>query len=125
MSFVSLIEAGPQRGYGEPLKAEELTGPTTSTRIWVEDVNRDGKLDVLVGDSVTLVAPAEGLTVEEFKQRQAAWQEEFTAALEAYQGASNDEERQKWSRKYSDLYLQRSKFMSEERTGFVWLYLQK
>jgi hypothetical protein len=124
-SFATLIEAGPQRGYGEPLKADELTGPTTSTRIWVDDVNQDGKLDVLVGDSVTLVSPAEGLSGEEFKRRQAAWQEEFTEALEAYQGASDDEERQKLSRKYSELYGQRSKFMTEDRTGFVWLYLRK
>jgi hypothetical protein len=60
--------------YGQLLSEEELTGPTTSTRVWVADVNGDGKLDVLVGDSVTLLAPAKGVSAEEFKKKFAAWQ---------------------------------------------------
>src|SRR5207253_10367205 len=31
--------------YGQLLSEEELVGPTTATRIWVADVNGDGKLD--------------------------------------------------------------------------------
>src|SRR5688572_31256723 len=30
----------------------------SNTRVWVDDVNADGKLDLLVGDLVTLVSPA-------------------------------------------------------------------
>src|SRR5205809_3265815 len=42
---------------GQPLREGDLTGPTRATRVWVADVNGDGKLDLLVGDCVTLVSP--------------------------------------------------------------------
>ena len=72
--FQTLIEAGLPFAYGQPLKEDDLTGPTSSTRIWVDDVNGDGKLDLLVGDSVYLIRPANGLTTEEFQEKFAAWQ---------------------------------------------------
>ena len=56
--FQSLIKPGKQAEGGQVLREEDLTGPAGSTRIWVDDVNSDGKLDVLVGDLVTLVSPA-------------------------------------------------------------------
>ena len=59
--FEWLIKPGRSYEYGQLLSEKELTGPTTSTRVWVADVNGDGKLDLLVGDSVTLIAPAKGL----------------------------------------------------------------
>ncbi|HEV3003413.1 MAG TPA: FG-GAP-like repeat-containing protein, partial [Pirellulales bacterium] len=59
--FRSLIEAGPQAQGGQVLYDEHLTGPAGCTRIWADDVNSDGKLDLLVGDLVTLVSPANGL----------------------------------------------------------------
>jgi hypothetical protein len=79
-SFEPLIPAGSGIDYGQLLEEKDLTGPTSSTRIWVDDVNGDGKLDVLVGDSVTLTSPAKGLTVEEYQARHAAWQEKLQAA---------------------------------------------
>ena len=46
-------------------------------------MNGDGKLDLLVGDSVTLISPAKGLSAEEFKKKFADWQKAFKAASSA------------------------------------------
>jgi len=91
-AFEVLIEMVPQIGDGSLLAENDLTGPSTSTRIWVEDVNFDGKLDILVGDSVRLVSPAEGLGEEEYREKHAAWQEKMTKAAEEMQTASLEEE---------------------------------
>jgi hypothetical protein len=93
--FRPLIQPGPPIEYGQPLDEADLTGPTHATRVWVADVNSDGKLDLLVGDSVTLISPAKGLSKEELKK------------------------------KLNRVYGRRAEFMHEEMTGFVWLYLQK
>jgi hypothetical protein len=124
--FQSLIKPGRSIEYGQILREEELTGPTTSTRIWVADVNGDGKLDLLVGDSVTLIAPAKDVSAEEFKKKFAAWQKAFQAASQLSAAAAADEAKQKKAREeFSKVYNQRTEFMKEERTGFVWMYLRK
>lgn len=125
-AFEELIPPGRSFAYGQPLSEEELTGPTTSTRVWVDDVNGDGKLDVLVGDSVTLIAPTNGLSAEEFKKRFAAWQDAVaTASKELSSETADQAKRAKANEEFNKIYQQRSEFMKEERTGFVWLYLQK
>jgi hypothetical protein len=112
--------------YGQLLSEEELTGPTTSTRVWVADVNGDGKLDLLVGDSVTLIAPAKGLSAEEFKKKFAAWQKALeTASKELSSETADQAKRNKANEEFQKIYNQRTEFMKEDRTGFVWLYLQK
>jgi hypothetical protein len=124
--FQPLIGPGRSVEYGQPLNEDDLTGPTTSTRVWVEDVNGDGKLDVLLGDSVTLIAPAKGLSVEEFKKKFAAWQNAVSAASKELSSETADQaKRTKANEEFNKLYQERAKFMKEERTGFVWLYVQK
>jgi hypothetical protein len=123
-AFQTLIKPGQSIQYGEPLAETDLTGPTTSTRIWVEDVNGDGKLDLLVGDSVTLMSPAKGLTVEDYKKKQAEWQKAINELSKEMQ--SNDKEkRDKANKEFQKLYNKRSEFVKEERTGFVWLFVRK
>ena len=125
-AFKTLIEPGSRIAFGTLLREEELTGPTMSTRIWVDDVNSDSKLDILVGDNVSLSSPAKGLSEAEYKERAAKWQKEMSEVTAALSGKESDvKARQAASKRYSDLYRQRSKFVTEERTGFVWLYLQK
>ena len=124
--FQVLIKPGRPIEYGQPLNEEELTGPTTSTRIWVADVNGDGKLDLLVGDSVTLISPAKGVSAEEFKKKFAAWQKAVEAVSKELSSEKADQaKRTKANEEFNKLYKQRTEFMKEERTGFVWLYLQK
>jgi hypothetical protein len=124
--FEWLIKPGRHIEYGQLLSEEELTGPTSATRVWVADVNGDGKLDLLVGDSVTLIAPAKGVRPEEFKKKFAAWQKAVESAQRDLSGETGDAaQRQKASEEFNKVYNQRTEFMKEERTGFVWLYLQK
>ena len=124
--FRVLIKPGRPIESGQPFGEKDLTGPTTSTRVWVADVNGDGKLDLLVGDSVTLVAPAKGLSVEEFKKRFAAWQKDLAAASKKLSAETADEaKRNKAYEEYNKIYNQSTEFMKVDSTGFVWLYLRK
>jgi hypothetical protein len=123
--FQTLIEPGRTVQYGQPLNEDDLTGPTSATRVWVADVNGDEKLDLLVGDSVTLITPAEGLSTAEFQKKFAAWQKAVSTASQELSTALDDAQRTKANEDFQKLYNDRSEFMSEDRTGFVWLYLQK
>jgi hypothetical protein len=123
--FVPLIKPGPQVKPGQILRESDLTGPTHASRVWVADVNGDGKLDLIVGDCVTLVSPAKGVSEEEFKKRYAAWEKNFEAALATLNSAKDAKAREKATQEHQKLYAQRSEFMHEEMTGFVWVYLQK
>ena len=71
-----------QSEFGQLIKASDLVGPTSSTRVWVDDVNSDGKWDLLVGDSVTLTSPVAGLTVEAYEEKLEEWQKKLSAASE-------------------------------------------
>ena len=122
--FTWLIQPGRAVVYGQPLSEEQLTGPTTSTRVWADDVNGDGKLDLLVGDSVTLVSPAKGLTDEAFNEKFAAWQE-ASAKISKEMSGTDDAKRNAAQQEYQKHYQKREEFMKEDRTGFVWLYLQR
>jgi len=125
-SFQSLIEIRPQVQDGQVLRDEDLTGPAGSTRIWIDDINSDGKLDILVGDLVTLVSPANELNEKEFTKKYAQWQESVTKASELLNSTLDDEKaRKEAQQKFQKVYNERNKFMKEDRTGFVWLYLQK
>jgi hypothetical protein len=126
LPFRRLIEPAQTVEYGQPLEEKDLTGPTRATRVWVADVNGDGKLDLLVGDSVTLVSPVKGVSREEFQKKFAKWQEDFKAAATALGQAGSDEKtRAKAAEEYNKTYQRRTEFMHEEMTGFVWLYLRK
>jgi hypothetical protein len=125
-AFRSLIERGPQIEYGQILRDEDLKGPLSDTRIWVDDVNGDGKLDILVGDLADLISPADGLSDEDFKKRFADWQKATSEVGQKLNAGNNEEkERNEAQRRFQELYNRRKDFMKEDRTGFVWLYLRK
>lgn len=115
--------------------------PSQSTRVWATDWNGDGLLDLLVGDSVSLLTPAEGLTREEFEKKRREHEEAFKAAIKKQQplmeksmafrerGEEVPEEvakaLQENMQELQKLYELEEAFQKTERTGFVWLYLQK
>jgi hypothetical protein len=124
--FRALIRPQASVQYGQRLSEADLKGPTTSTRIWVDDVDGDGKLDILVGDSVTLISPAAGLTDEEFQTKSQEWQKEWDATIaEMNDGTADEAKRTAAQTRIQELYAKRSNFINEEMTGFVWLYRQK
>lgn len=115
--------------------------PSQSTRVWATDWNGDGLLDLLVGDSASLLTPAEGLTKEEFEQKRKEYQEAFTAVAQKQQpmmeksmalrekGEEVPEELEKAlqenMQELQKVFASQDKFQTADRTGFVWLYLQK
>jgi hypothetical protein len=124
--FRKVIERGPQIEYGAILRDADLKGPLSDTRIWVDDVNADGKLDILVGDLTTLLSPADKVSEGEFKQRFADWQKSLKEVSDAMSSSGNDAKKQNEAReRYQKLYQRRSEFLEEDRTGFIWLYLRK
>ncbi len=52
--FTRLIKPEEDRDEGMLKEGEWPATPSGSTRVWVDDVNGDGKLDILMGDSATL-----------------------------------------------------------------------
>jgi FG-GAP-like repeat len=124
--FKPLIEPGPKIEYGKLLSEEELTGPLESTRVWAEDVNGDGKLDLLVGDNVTLISTADGVSQEDYAKSFAKWKEDCQAASKNLNfGTGDPEARNRAYDRYRKVYDERTAFMKEERTGYVWLFLRK
>lgn len=121
-SFRPILKPGTERRSGALLDEKDLTEPDSSLRIWVDDLNGDGKLDILVGDNVTLVSPAKGVSREQFTARHAVWEKKFAVAGKALGNGSRD---QKAVEQWRKIYEEREAFMHEERTGYVWLYLQK
>jgi hypothetical protein len=125
-AFRELVRLEQPIEYGKPLSEKDLTAPAGSTRVWVDDINSDGKLDLLVGDTVTLISTPEGVTKEGLKQKQEQWNKELTEVTAEYQAAQGDQEKLRGaSEKLQKLYARRSEFVLEQRTGFVWLYLQR
>src|SRR5262249_977059 len=113
------------RGASRVLRESDVKGPTYATRVWVADINGDGKLDLIVGDSVTLVSPANGLSDAEMQKKNAEWEQAFQKVRPALNAARDDDARKKANEEYQKVYRKRSEFMRQEMTGFVWVYLQK
>jgi hypothetical protein len=126
--FETLIKPGRKFEMGQLISGDELTEPSGSTRVWVADVNGDGKLDILVGDAVTLVSMAKGISKEQYDRKFKKWKEAFDAASEAMSKAQTEAQtdaQREAQKRFSEVYQRRTEFMNEDRTGYVWLYRRK
>ena len=99
------------------------TAPGSDTRVWVADVNGDGKRDLLIGDTHRLRSRAAGVSAEEFMKRQDDWNRESAAIQEEMSRASQDGKPlpAELNQKYSDHYAKQTEFVKLESTGFVWV----
>lgn len=122
-AFTTLI-APPASEHGE-FRPDEVTAPSSSSRVWAADVNADGKLDLLLGDCVTLVSPAKGVSEEDFKKRRAEWNEAYAALVKQTEGVTDEAKLQPIWDQMNAMYEKKREFMNEDRTGFVWLYVQR
>lgn len=115
---------GDQRGefrFGDA----HYVGPSANTRVWAADVDGDGKLDLLVGDSVTLYYTGEGVAEGAARAKDAEWQKRSQALRGNYPSNGDAAAKKKWQEDYAKLNKERLAFLREESTGFVWLYRQK
>jgi len=123
--FVTLIEPGTMVGYSDLLQERDLAGPVRSTRVWVEDVDNDGKLDILLGDDMYLWEPTEGHTADDVSAQYATWREATDEIQARVNDVDSDEEVAKLLKEIEKLEDDRSKVMTRVGVGFVWLYRQK
>ena len=123
---------GGDRKFGDA----HLTGPGADTRVWVDDVDGDGKLDLLVGDQVTLMHCAQGVSEAEARTKLAAWSKKQQDLFkEQTVQTETDEKGEKksatltagadFNERYQALEKERDAFAREESTGFIWLLRQK
>lgn len=102
-----------------------LTGPQTSTRVWADDIDGDGKLDLLVGDSVQLVFAAEGVEDDVALEQYAAWMERQSALFAEFPQDDDDDAWEAWNERQHQLEEERDEIVRLESTGFVWVYHQQ
>ncbi len=153
-AFESIIEGNDvnYEDYEMTFGTEHITRPQSSTRVWIDDVNGDGKFDLLVGDSTTINTPAEGIAEDDVRglldklneesEKVYARYDEISQKLEKLKEASSeegdesespdDDEREKLEEELSELsekmegsYEKREEIVSNDMTGFVWVYYQK
>ena len=127
-----IAKAGYQQGatkFGD----DHLSGPQSGTRVVAEDLNGDGKLDLLIGDNVTLNFAAKGLDEAQAREQLKKWDAKSQELSKARMAAMRPKNGQKVdraasqaaSKAWSDHYRTRSKILRSERTGFVWVLYQK
>lgn len=141
-AFEWLIEA-PAGGHaaGGICPADAPVHPNNSSRICVTDFNGDGKLDLLVGDSLRRSHPKGELTVEQAKEQDAALQEKMRAAVAETRALAKqideltDEDAETKEELTTELktkqaairemYKERASFIESVATGHVWFYARK
>lgn len=126
---VTLLAASGHRGYGsdEPILFGDAhcKAPAQDTRVWAADVDGDGKLDLLVGDQVSLVHPAKGVEEASARTQLTAWMQRQQALFTRNNGEQDEAAQKQWREDYERLEAEKAKFARDEMTGFVWLYRQK
>jgi hypothetical protein len=129
--FGKRIELVPAAGYGDGsvrMGDDWVQGPQTATRVWVDDIDGDGRLDLLIGDTVTICHPAKGLDEATARKKLDEWTTQMQAMMKELQeqGAEASEaSQQRIQDAYDKAWKEREKIVREDRTGFVWVMYQK
>ncbi|MDA8564120.1 FG-GAP-like repeat-containing protein, partial [Mariniblastus sp.] len=87
--------------------------PGRASRVWVTDYNRDGRPDLLVGDSITVVNKAKGLTQAEFDRLKAA-HESKAQPLMAKMSAIQQKYFQRLKKPSQDIDLEKAQQMADQ-----------
>jgi len=124
---LTLVEPSGHRGGEGAIRFGDAhcTAPASDTRVWAADVDGDGKLDLLVGDTITLYFAAKGVEEGTARTKDAEWRKRQQELFQAHPGDAGGEAQKKWQEAYTKLNAEREEFLREEMTGFVWLLRQK
>jgi len=138
-SFKQLVAYSNQQQQSTDDGSEIQMSP--ATRVWAHDVNGDGLLDLLIGDSANIVNAAKGVSAEEAKRlkaenkkalaeaskKQFPLTEEYSKLMERGEEPSAEllEEMKAANMEYMEIYNARSEYEDSQRTGFVWLMIRK
>ena len=118
MVFAKITRLGPAtKGRGSFWKCGEIS-PSDSTRVPVEDLDGDGKLDLIVGDRCSLKVDPDGVIREEAERQMIASNQGQQGLLEQMRAVDNTES-EKLRKKLNQHYQKRKKIMKEESTRFV------
>jgi FG-GAP-like repeat len=121
----TLVEPAGHHGGESRFGDAHCVAPAADTRVWAADVDGNGNLDLLVGDTITLYFKAEGVDEATARAKDAEWQKRQAAHMQAYPQDGDEAAQQKWQEGYQKLDKEREAFVREEMTGFVWLLCQK
>ncbi|MEZ6004651.1 MAG: VCBS repeat-containing protein [Planctomycetota bacterium] len=102
-------------------KAPTLDRPQGSARVWIDDVNGDGKWDLLVGDSVAYEVYAEGVDPEEGARRLAEWTAKMSKIFERF--PEDGEPDKDLEAEYEAHFALRESIVKQHMYGSVWLLL--
>jgi len=122
---VTLVEPSGHHGGEMRFGDGHCVAPASDTRVWAADVDGNGKLDLLVGDMITLYFTATGVDEATARAKDVAWQKKQQALQQTYPRDGDPAGQRKWQDDYQKLGREREAFLREEMTGFVWLLCQK
>lgn len=125
--FKTLLEPvghGMNHGGKAKFGDEHLSGPASGTRVWADDVDGDGKLDLLIGDHLTLQHLAAGVDAATASEKLVAWEKKQGNLFESMQ-RDDPEAQAQFQKGYEQLQKDKLEFVVDETTGFVWLMRQK
>jgi hypothetical protein len=121
LTLVEPAGHGAEGAFGDA----HCVAPSASTRVWAADMDGNGKLDLLIGDSTTLYFTAAGVDEATAKTKNADWMKRQQALGASYPQNGDEAAMNKWQEDYQKLNAERASFLREEMTGFVWLLCQK
>lgn len=139
-----------EKSWSQAIGSDSDLKPGHGSRICVTDFNRDGKLDVILGDATTIEKKKPGLTTKEAARLKKEYDEEMQPIQEQmqkiheqlakdYEKAKEDGEENAFEKfkekaeeatkehmeKMMELRKKEKLFNSSTSTGHVWVYLQK
>lgn len=102
-----------------------LRGPQGSTRVHVDDIDGNGKLDLLVGDCVVVNELPEGVSEKDATAKLAVWKEKQREHMRRMPKPDDEAAFAGWMKQREALDTEREQFCKQVRTGFVWLFRQQ
>lgn len=128
--FAQKVDLLPEAKYedAKELGDAHIKGPQRSTRVFADDVNGDGKLDLLIGDALLIVEAQKGVDAETAKNALVGAADKMKKLMESRSGQNgepSEEDQKKFSDAYEAIEKEKEKFAKENWTGFVWLLIQK